>query len=242
MNVSSMSVRSVSIAAAAAVAAAAVIGVLGAGFFRSTPAQAEGPTLGITPVEAALGVKSKPVTLAMVASTSAGTLTEAVDTDNGSLSKVGGPVGTVKLKATPRAKPKPVYRSPAGHGASPASHPGAGARPRVVASGGGGVPQSTSGASGSWRVAKCSTFGIGDGLVGSGLAGGGTLHEDSMIVAHKKLPFGTRIQFSYNGKSCVAIVKDRGPYVTGREFDLGPGVANALGFDGVDYLRYRIMR
>jgi rare lipoprotein A (peptidoglycan hydrolase) len=62
-----------------------------------------------------------------------------------------------------------------------------------------------------------------------------------MIVAHKTLPFGTRIQFSYRGRSCIAVVMDRGPYVGGREFDLGPGTAAALRFDGVDQVSYRLV-
>jgi rare lipoprotein A (peptidoglycan hydrolase) len=94
---------------------------------------------------------------------------------------------------------------------------------------------------GGWRTAYCSTFGIGDGLIGSGLAGGGTLRSDSMIVAHKTLAFGTKIRFKYNGRTCTAIVKDRGPYIDGREFDLGPGTAKALGFDGVGNVKYQIL-
>jgi hypothetical protein len=96
-------------------------------------------------------------------------------------------------------------------------------------------------AGGPWRAARCSTYGIGDGLVGSGLAGGGHLHADSMIVAHKTMRFGTKIQFSYHGHTTIAIVKDRGPYIHGRVFDLGPGTARALGFDGVGSVKYRIL-
>jgi len=93
-----------------------------------------------------------------------------------------------------------------------------------------------------WRSAKCSTFGIGDGLIGSGLAGGGVLHSNDMIVAHKSMPFGTKIKFSYGGRTCIAVVKDRGPYVGDRIFDLGPGTAKALGFDGVGTVKYAIIK
>ena len=89
---------------------------------------------------------------------------------------------------------------------------------------------------GPWRTALCSWY-----WEPQGLAGGGYLTPNAMIVAHKTMPFGTRIQFSYKGRTCIAVVKDRGPYVGGREFDLGPGTAKALGFDGVDRVSYRLV-
>jgi rare lipoprotein A (peptidoglycan hydrolase) len=50
-----------------------------------------------------------------------------------------------------------------------------------------------------------------------------------------------RIEFTYRGRSCIAVVRDRGPYVGGRVFDLGPGTARALGFSGVGSVNYRIL-
>jgi rare lipoprotein A (peptidoglycan hydrolase) len=93
--------------------------------------------------------------------------------------------------------------------------------------------------SGAWSTALCSNYGSAD--IGSGMAGGGTVQADSMIVAHKTLPFGTVIEFQYHGRTGVATVQDRGPYTGGREFDLGPGLARVLGFDGVDTVSYRII-
>ncbi|HEX9093950.1 MAG TPA: septal ring lytic transglycosylase RlpA family protein [Coriobacteriia bacterium] len=90
-----------------------------------------------------------------------------------------------------------------------------------------------------WKVAEASWYG--PGLYGSGLAAGGRLKIASMIVAHKKLPFGTRVQFYYNGKSITVPVMDRGPYVSGREWDLGPGTARYLGMMGVARIQYRIL-
>lgn len=92
-----------------------------------------------------------------------------------------------------------------------------------------------------WASAKVSWYG--PGFYGHGMAGGGILKVSSMVVAHKTLPFGTRVQFWYNGKSIVVPVMDRGPYVAGRQFDLGPGPAVALGIDkvGVASLQYRIL-
>lgn len=90
-----------------------------------------------------------------------------------------------------------------------------------------------------WRTARCSWYG--PGFYGNTMAGGGALRRTSMIVAHKTLPFGTKIQFSYHGRKVIAVVRDRGPYVSGREFDLGPGTAHSLKFGGVGRVRWRII-
>jgi hypothetical protein len=52
-------------------------------------------------------------------------------------------------------------------------------------------------------------------------------------VANKVLPCGTKVTFSYNGRSVTATVDDRGPFVAGREWDLNQNTAGALGFGGV---------
>jgi len=49
------------------------------------------------------------------------------------------------------------------------------------------------------------------------------------VVAHKTLPFGTKLRITYNGKSVVVPVQDRGPYIKGRTLDLSHAVAVALG-------------
>lgn len=90
-----------------------------------------------------------------------------------------------------------------------------------------------------WKSAKVSWYG--PGFIGNTMAGGGTLQWDSMVVAHRSLPFGTVIEFAYNGRTCTAVVQDRGPYSGGRTFDLGPGTAAALGFSGVGTVQYRIL-
>lgn len=92
----------------------------------------------------------------------------------------------------------------------------------------------------SWRTAKVSWYG--PGFYGNTMAGGGRLTTSSMVVAHKTMKFGTKLQFSYKGRTCTAVVKDRGPYVSGRTFDLGPGTAKALGFGGVGTVSYRIVK
>ena len=51
-----------------------------------------------------------------------------------------------------------------------------------------------------------------------------------MLVAHKSLPFGTKVRFTYKGRSVILPVKDRGPYVSGRSYDLSEAAARRLGF------------
>lgn len=71
------------------------------------------------------------------------------------------------------------------------------------------------------------------GLYGDGVACGGTLGVNQIWVAHKTLPCGTRVTISYRGRTIVAPVIDRGPFIAGREFDLTGAAARALRFDGV---------
>jgi rare lipoprotein A len=91
---------------------------------------------------------------------------------------------------------------------------------------------------GNWQVGVASHYGI--NFTGRG-ANGEPIGPYTMMVAHKTLPFGTLIEFEYNGKRAVAKVADRGPYTPGRDFDLGPGVVRVLGFNGVHQVRYRII-
>jgi rare lipoprotein A len=52
-------------------------------------------------------------------------------------------------------------------------------------------------------------------------------------VANLTLPCGTKVTISYGGRSVLATVDDRGPYVGGRSFDLDQNTAQALGMAGV---------
>lgn len=91
-----------------------------------------------------------------------------------------------------------------------------------------------------WKSAKVSWYG--PGFYGHTMAGGGNLTPKSMVVAHRTMKFGTKVQISYKGKTVVAVVKDRGPFVAGRIFDLGPGTAKALGFSGVGTVKWRVVK
>lgn len=70
----------------------------------------------------------------------------------------------------------------------------------------------------------------GPGLYGNPLGCGGTLQPDTVGVAHKSLPCGTKLIVAYGDRSVKTAVIDRGPYVGNREFDLTEALRNELGF------------
>jgi hypothetical protein len=52
-------------------------------------------------------------------------------------------------------------------------------------------------------------------------------------VANKTLPCGTKVTIAHAGRSVVATVDDRGPFVPGRDYDLNQNTAAALDMYGV---------
>lgn len=60
-------------------------------------------------------------------------------------------------------------------------------------------------------------------------ANGERYNPDGLTVAHKFLPFGTKLRLTRNGKSIIVRVNDRGPFIKGREIDLSRGAARVLG-------------
>lgn len=90
----------------------------------------------------------------------------------------------------------------------------------------------------SWNYSKASWYGL---ECGTRTASGVRLTKNSMTFAHKTMRFGTKVMFVYNGRRVVAVCTDRGPYIKGRIFDLGPGTAKALHFTGVGVVRWRII-
>jgi rare lipoprotein A (peptidoglycan hydrolase) len=71
----------------------------------------------------------------------------------------------------------------------------------------------------------------GPGFYGNRTACGYTLTRTLVGVAHRTLPCGTQVVFRNpaNGRSVVATVVDRGPFVSGREWDMTGGLCTALG-------------
>lgn len=90
-----------------------------------------------------------------------------------------------------------------------------------------------------WIYSEVSWYG--PRFYGKRTADGTILMRDSVLVASRTLPFGTKVEIVYNAKSVVAEVRDRGPYVAGRDLDIGPGAAKILGFSGVHVVKYRLV-
>jgi rare lipoprotein A (peptidoglycan hydrolase) len=56
----------------------------------------------------------------------------------------------------------------------------------------------------------------------------GGIQKDTVGVAHRTLPCGTRVAFRYNGRTVITQVIDRGPYVAGRTWDMTRGLCALL--------------
>jgi hypothetical protein len=68
----------------------------------------------------------------------------------------------------------------------------------------------------------------GPGFYGNGTACGQTLTRALVGVAHRSLPCGTLVTFRYKGVTLTVPVIDRGPYVSGRTWDLSYGACSKL--------------
>ena len=83
----------------------------------------------------------------------------------------------------------------------------------------------------------------GPGFHGRRTASGERFNRNAMTLAHRHMPFGTRVRVTNlkNGKSVVGRVNDRGPFVRGRHFDLSQGMARKLGIGGVGKVRVEVI-
>jgi rare lipoprotein A len=81
----------------------------------------------------------------------------------------------------------------------------------------------------SWTVFKKATW-YGPGFWGKSTACGTMLTPTTIGVAHRKLPCGTQVTFSYAGRSVTATVIDRGPFRKGYAWDLTKKTAKRVGF------------
>jgi len=79
-----------------------------------------------------------------------------------------------------------------------------------------------------------SHYGVGDGYHGQITANGERYNAYRKSVAHRSLPFGTRLRVTNqrNGKSVIVRVNDRGPYVDGRSLDLSYGAFSSIAHPG----------
>jgi rare lipoprotein A len=78
------------------------------------------------------------------------------------------------------------------------------------------------------RAATASIYGGRDGLCGHKTASGERLNCAAMTAANRTLPFGTLVRVCH--ARCVTVrINDRGPWVRGRDIDLSPAAARAIG-------------
>ena len=70
----------------------------------------------------------------------------------------------------------------------------------------------------------------GEQFQGRKMANGQRFDRNKLTVAHRYLPLGTEVLLTNpcNGKKIRAIVKDRGPYIEGRDLDVSEKVAQTL--------------
>jgi rare lipoprotein A (peptidoglycan hydrolase) len=117
---------------------------------------------------------------------------------------VAQPAAPVRAVAIPRPTPRP--------------------RPAVAA-----APVTPAGSSG-WQYDPNVSW-YGPGFYGHGTACGPILTTALLGVANRTLPCGTLVTFRNpaNGRTITVPVVDRGPYVTGRQWDLTGGTCVALG-------------
>ncbi len=90
-----------------------------------------------------------------------------------------------------------------------------------------------------YRVAGASWYG-GKTMWGRHTACGQILRPTTIGVANKTLPCGTPVKFVWHGHSVIAPVIDRGPYVTGRAWDLTSAAAESLEFEGIGRIQYAV--
>lgn len=96
-----------------------------------------------------------------------------------------------------------------------------------------------------WKTARVSVYGgASEAQTVAGPYGSTRSLERRHVLyfAHKSMRFGTKVRFNYRGHLTTAICVDRGPYVSGRMFDLGVNTARALHFDGVGRLSWVIVK
>jgi rare lipoprotein A (peptidoglycan hydrolase) len=71
---------------------------------------------------------------------------------------------------------------------------------------------------------------------------GQRVDEHTLGVAHPVLPCGVKIFLDVGGKRVLTQVIDKGPAVPGREFDVTKALADKIGLQGVEQVRWAFPR
>lgn len=98
--------------------------------------------------------------------------------------------------------------------------------PGSAGAGSGGIGPAGKPAAGDLRFGVASFYGRGSFRLASGRQ---AMSERDLFVAHRSLPFNTRVLFQRGGRKVIATVLDRGPYISGRDWDLSWRAARELG-------------
>jgi len=81
-----------------------------------------------------------------------------------------------------------------------------------------------------------------ESVIGRKTSCGIVLTEDTEGIAHPTLPCGVRLFITFDDKTVLAQVVDRGPYKGGRQFDVTPALARRLGLHGVQAVHWSYAR
>jgi hypothetical protein len=81
-----------------------------------------------------------------------------------------------------------------------------------------------------------------ESVIGRRTSCGIVLTEDTEGIAHPTLPCGVRLFLTFEGRTVLAQVVDRGPYRGGRQFDVTPALARRLGLHGVQVVHWSYAR
>jgi hypothetical protein len=71
---------------------------------------------------------------------------------------------------------------------------------------------------------------------------GARVDPKTLGVTNPVLPCGAKIFISFGDVEVLTQVIARGPYASAREFDLTPALAEKLGFEGTERIRWRFAR
>jgi rare lipoprotein A (peptidoglycan hydrolase) len=88
-----------------------------------------------------------------------------------------------------------------------------------------------------WQNAVVGVFG--PGRYGETTACGVELTDRTMGIAHPVLPCGVDLVVSFRGRELRTEVVDQGPAESDRQFDLTKALADALGVEGTQTIRWR---
>lgn len=91
------------------------------------------------------------------------------------------------------------------------------------------------------RMKRKTASWYGPGFWRNQTACGTELRRRTVGVAHKRLPCGTKVVFSKRGRWVRAKVIDRGPFVSGRSWDLTQAAARALGMEYTGTVRSAVI-